>query len=166
MFKFAQLNFSRRFAILNRIKKIGLVVNSSSAKFGFSTINNRHYALTLQNSSDYIDEMIGLNSSNMLSEFGAKKKSYENSHIAEEVIEPNSENITDKISKKSSPAKKTKLENTDKVISKPIKQSENQIMEKADKNAIKNKKGEKKTKTVSTIEEIENKIEGVVLFYF
>lgn len=162
-FNLARNSISKGMKILNNLTKKPLLLNSFPVKFSFSTINNYIH----ENSTSSLNEMF---STNLNSEFGAKKKTVENPIVEEEVvIEQNqTENNPSKNTKKSSSAKapKTKTDsaknssNTTNIINTTKKTTEKKHMEKEDKNA-KSKKDEKKTtKVISTLDENDKDAEG------
>jgi len=166
MFNFAKINFSRNsyskgIGILNKFTKNSLILNYSSIKFCFSTLNNHSYNAHNISISSINDLAFG--NSNIYSEFGAKKKSVETSINEADVIDHIIENNPAEKSKKSTPTK-TKTNNTLKTSNKPEKNSEKEKIQKENKN-VKNKNEEKKIKVISTLDKGEKNAEGNSIYF-
>lgn len=169
MFKFAQISlpkksFFKGIGLLNNLTKNSLILNLTPLKVNFSTKEKSDISYFQQNMSNSLREM-SFDNSYIFSEFGAKKKSSENLEINEEIIEQNSERISEKKTKKSPPKTESKTDKTKKSPAKSKEDTEKGKMEKADKNANKIKKVEKKTKTSSTLDENEKNAEGNFKFF-
>jgi len=152
---------SRGISFLNKLKKNRIFFNSSLMKFGFSTNDIYNNTFSHENSFHSLNESLSLNRSHMFSEFGAKKISSQNPHINEEIVDQNTEKVSDKNSIKS-PTKNAKSNNTNKISSNPQKNTEKENMKKVDYNANKSKKGEKKANDKSSLNKSEKNTEGII----